>query len=185
MKHQSIASARHKSNVALWWSLLRNRRLSSSSSLRARPNLPRPSSSAYKSFEAMQKRYRREILDQLQMNSLRGETNEDTNVAFFKKWPAKVNASDFDRMRSIKSLLWKIRHDMLHYSRLHSKASNTFVYRLHNRLPPPNRPILGSNYARGPVCRLRSWKWVIMAKWPNDSVVMQLDTPIKIQRRFP
>jgi len=35
MKHQSTAWARQKSNVALWWSLLKNRRLISSSSLRA------------------------------------------------------------------------------------------------------------------------------------------------------
>jgi len=65
----------------------------------------------------------------------------------------------------------------LHYSRLHSKASNTFVSAFITVFLPPlgqywNR-IMPTN-ARGPVCRLRSWKWVVMAiviEWLRGNII--------------
>jgi len=53
----------------------------------------------------MKKRHRREILDQLQMNSFRGKANEDGSLAFYRRLvshirlvqerPVKINANDF------------------------------------------------------------------------------------------
>jgi len=102
----------------------------------------------------MKKRYGREILGQLQLNSFRGKAKENASVVFYWKLishyrleeelPAIINASDFKYMRSIKPFLWKIRHYMFYQTGLGWKASNAFVKCLDYRHTTPNRPILGS-----------------------------------------